>query len=106
SLQADFNGLLAQVTQLAGDASFNGVNLLNGDNLTVVFNEDASSTLQINGVDFTATGLNLTTLAGAEFQTNAGVNAAIAELDAATATLRSQASAFGSNLSIVQARQD
>jgi flagellin-like hook-associated protein FlgL len=62
--------------------------------------------LLISGVDFTATGLGLTAQAASEFQSNAGVNAAIAELDAATASLRSQASAFGSNLSIVQARQD
>ena len=76
------------------------------DDLTVVFNEDGSSTLQIAGVDFTATGLGLTTQAADEFQTNAGVNAAIAELDAATATLRAQGATFGANLSIVQARQD
>jgi flagellin len=104
--QDSFNVLLTQITQLAQDASFNGVNLLNGDDLTVTFNEDGSSTLAIAGVDFTAAGLGLTTQAGDAFQTNAGINAAIAELDAATATLRSQASAFGSNLSIVQARQD
>jgi flagellin-like hook-associated protein FlgL len=106
SAQASFNELLVQITQLARDASFNGVNLLNNDDLTVVFNEDGSSTLAIAGVDFTATGLGLTTQTGDAFQTNAGVNAAIDELDAATATLRAQASTFGSNLSIVQARQD
>lgn len=106
SLQADYNELLSQITQLARDASFNGINLLDSDNLTVTFNEDGTSTLSIAGVDFSATGLNLTTQAGTAFQTDVGVNAAIAELDAATATLRSQASKFGSNLSIVQARQD
>lgn len=106
SLQTDFNTLLTQITELAGDASFNGINLLNGDDLTVTFNEDGSSSLAISGVDFTATGLDLTALVATEFQTNAGVNASVAELDAAIDTLRSQASAFGSNLSIVQARQD
>jgi len=106
SLQSNYNQLLTQITQLARDASFNGVNLLDGDNLTVQFNEDGSSSLTINGVDFSATGLGLTAQVATEFQTNAGVNAAIAELDAATTTLRSQAAAFGSNLSIVQARQD
>ena len=106
SLQSDFNALLSQVTDLARDASFNGINLLDGDNLTVTFNEDGSSTLAIAGVDFSATGLSLTSLVGTEFQTDGGVDTAIAELDAATATLRSQASKFGSNLSIVQTRQD
>jgi flagellin len=106
SLQQDFNELLSQITTIAQDASFNGINLLDGDNLTVTFNEDGSSTLGITGVDFTASGLNLTTLAGTEFQSDAGVNAAIAELDAAVLDLRAQASKFGSNLSIVQTRQD
>jgi flagellin len=106
SLQNDYNELLNQITQLAQDASFNGVNLLDQDNLTVTFNEDGSSSLVIQGVDFTAAGLGLTPIAGDGFQVPANVSAALAQLDAATATLRSQASAFGSNLSIVQARQD
>jgi len=106
SLETDFNGLLSQITQMARDASFNGVNLLDSDDLTIQFNEDGTSSLTINGVDFSATGLEITSLAGGEFQTEAGIRAAIADLDAATATLRTQASRFGSNLSIVQARQD
>jgi flagellin len=106
SLQADFNNLLEQITQLAGDASFNGVNLLDSDNLTVTFNEDGSSSLTIDGVDFTAAGLGLTAVTGDGFQVQANVRATLAQLDGATALLRAQASAFGSNLSIVQARQD
>lgn len=106
SLQSDYNELLEQITQLARDASYNGINLLNGDNLGVIFNEDGSSSLTINGVDFSAAGLGLTPITGDGFQVQANVTAAIAQLDAATATLRAQASAFGSNLSIVQARQD
>jgi flagellin-like hook-associated protein FlgL len=106
SLQADFNLLLSQISDMAGDASFNGVNLLSGDNLTVTFNEDGSSTLTIEGVDFTATGLSLTAATGDDFQTDANINAALAELDGALSTLRTQAARFGSNLSIVQTRQD
>lgn len=106
SLQNDYNELLNQITELAQDASFNGVNLLNSDNLTVTFNEDGSSSLVIQGVDFTAAGLGLTAIAGDGFQIPENVTAALAQLDAATAALRAQASAFGSNLSIVQARQD
>lgn len=106
SLQGDYNELLNQITQLAQDASFNGVNLLDSDNLTVTFNEDGSSSLVIAGVDFTALGLGLTALSGDGLQVPANVTATLAALDAATASLRAQASAFGSNLSIVQARQD
>ena len=106
SLQADFNNLLTQITQMAGDASFNGVNLLDSDSLEVVFNEDGTSSLAINGVDFSATGLGLTEVVGDGFQLNANIEASLDELETAIGTLRTQASAFGSNLSIVQARQD
>jgi flagellin len=106
SLTSDFNELLLQITNLANDASYNGINLLSSDNLTVIFNEDGSSSLVIDGIDFTASGLGLTPLTGNGLQVDADVNAAIAQIDAATAQLRAQASAFGSNLSIVQARQD
>ena len=40
SLASQFDALLTQIGQLAGDAGFNGVNLLGGDDLTVNFNED------------------------------------------------------------------
>ena len=106
SLQADYNTLLTQITQLAADASFNGVNLLNGDSLNVVFNEDGTSSLNIAGVTYSATGLGLTAQSGNGFQVTANITAAITALDTATASLRTQASAFGSKLSIVQARQD
>jgi flagellin len=97
---------LTQISQLAADASFNGINLLDGDSLTVNFNEDGSSSLTIAGVTFDASGLGLSAQSGDGFQLNANINAAITALDAATTSLRTQASAFGSKLSTVQARQD
>jgi len=106
SLQSDYNNLLSQISTLAQDSSYNGVNLLNGDNLSVIFNEDGSSSLSISGVDFSASGLGLTNVTGSGFQSNTAVNASLAQLDTATASLRTQSSRFGSNLSIVQTRQD
>jgi len=106
NLQAQYNTLLTQITQLAGDASFNGINLLDNDALTVKFNEDGSSSLTITGVDFSATGLGLNAPAGDGFQVDANIDTAVAELSAALSELRTQAAAFGSNMSIVQARQE
>ena len=40
------------------------------------------------------------------FQADADINTALNELKSATDTLRSQASKFGSNLSVVETRQD
>ncbi|MEM7618988.1 MAG: flagellin [Pseudomonadota bacterium] len=105
SFATQFDDLRTQIDQLAADASFNGVNLLNGDSLTVTFNEDSTSSLGISGVTFDAAGLGVTT-SDNTFQTDFDVNAAITELTTATNTLRSQASKFGNNLSVVETRQD
>ena len=59
SLQSDYNNVLTQIDALAGDASYNGVNLLDGDDLKVVFNETGTSSLTITGVTFDAAGLGL-----------------------------------------------
>ena len=104
---AQYNNVLAQINTTAQDASFNGVNLLNGDTLKLVFNETGKSTLSITGVVFNTTGLGLTSLAaGTDFLDNSSANKAIASLNSASTTLRSDASSLGSNLSIVQIRQD
>jgi flagellin-like hook-associated protein FlgL len=106
SLQSDYNNILTQIDSLAKDASYNGVNLLNGDDLKVVFNETGSSSQTISGVTFDTTGLGLTSVSGTGFQADATIDAAIAKLDTALSTLRTQASKFGSNLTTVQTRQD
>jgi flagellin len=107
NLVAQYNNVLAQINTTSQDASFNGINLLNGDTLKLVFNETGKSTLSITGVVFDAGGLGLSNLAaGTDFLDSASANKALAGLDSASTTLRSEASALGSNLSIVQIRQD
>lgn len=106
SFVTDFNNLRSQIDQLAADASFNGINLLDGDDMTVTFNEDGSSTLQIAGVTYDADGLGVSELTNADFATDAALRDVIANVDTAISTLRTQASTFGSNLAVVQTRQD
>jgi len=107
NLVSQFNNVLTQITTTAQDASFNGINLLNGDTLKLVFNETGKSTLSISGVVFDATGLNLSTLTtGKDFLDSASADNVLGTLNTASTTLRSEASALGSNLSIVQIRQD
>ena len=107
NLVNQFNNILAQIDTTSQDSSFNGVNLLNGDTLKLVFNETGSSTLSINGVVFNAAGLGLSNLVnGVDFIDNGATNKVLASLNAASSTLRSQGSTLGSNLSIVQVRQD
>ncbi|MHC2255303.1 flagellin [Bradyrhizobium embrapense] len=107
NLVNQYNNILDQITTTAQDASYNGINLLNGDQLKLTFNETGSSTLKIQGVTFDASGLNLTKLtAGTDFIDNASANATLKTLNNASGLLRTQASTLGSNLSIVQIRQD
>jgi flagellin-like hook-associated protein FlgL len=107
NLVSQYNNIVAQITTTAQDSSFNGINLLNGDNLKLTFNETGKSTLSITGVTYNATGLGLNTLvSGTDFLDNNSANKAIAALSAASTSLRTEASALGSNLSIVQIRQD
>jgi hypothetical protein len=107
NLVAQYNNVLQQITTTAQDSSFNGVNLLNGDQLKLVFNETGKSTLNIQGVTFNAAGLGLSNLvAGTDFIDNASTNNVLSSLTGASNTLRSEASSLGSNLSIVQIRQD
>ncbi|UFZ04517.1 flagellar protein [Bradyrhizobium ontarionense] len=107
SLVAQYNNVLAQINTTAADASFNGVNLLNGDTLKLTFNETGKSSLSITGVTFNTGGLGLSTLtSGTDFLDNSSANKVITVLNAASSTLRSEASTLGSNLSVVQIRQD
>jgi flagellin-like hook-associated protein FlgL len=68
---AEYNELLTQIEDLAKDAGYKGKNLLGGtgNDLSVTFNEDGSSSLSISAVDYTdttsSTGLNLSDLATA-----------------------------------------
>jgi flagellin-like hook-associated protein FlgL len=107
NLVAQYTNIVTQITTTAQDSSYNGINLLNGDNLKLTFNETGKSTLNISGVTFNASGLGLTSLvAGTDFLDSGSANKVITALGNASNSLRSQASALGSNLSIVQIRQD
>ena len=107
NLVSQYNNVITQITTTAQDSSFNGINLLNGDDLKLTFNETGKSTLTIKGVTFNAAGLGLAALvAGTDFLDSASAKATMAKITSASDALRTQASTLGSNLSIVQIRQD
>ena len=106
-LVAQYNNVLQQINTTSEDSSFNGVNLLNGDTLNLTFDETGASKLAITGVTFNDAGLGLSSLtAGTDFLDNSSANTALTALTQANTVLRTEASALGSNLSIVQIRQD
>jgi hypothetical protein len=107
NLVAQYNQVLQQINTTAQDSSFNGINLLNGDTLSLTFDETGASKLSISGVTFNDAGLSLSTLSvGTDFLDNNSANKVLSTLTQASTTLRTEASALGSNLSVVEIRQD
>jgi flagellin-like hook-associated protein FlgL len=109
NLVTQFNNLIGQLNSIAGDASYNGINLLVGDTLKLVFNETNTSSISItsqdpNGVN--ATTLGLTAATGAEFSSNTQLSSRLTQLQNGLIKLRSQSADFGSNLSLVENRQN
>ncbi|HEY3793968.1 MAG TPA: flagellin, partial [Bradyrhizobium sp.] len=106
-LIAQYNNILQQIDTTSQDSSFNGINLLEGDTLNLTFDETGKSTLAIQGVTFNTAGLGLSTLTtGTDFLDSNSANNVLTSLSQVNTTLRSEASNLGSNLSIVQIRQD
>jgi flagellin-like hook-associated protein FlgL len=107
NLVSQYNNIITQITTTSQDSSFNGINLLNGDDLKLTFNETGKSTLNIKGVTYNAAGLGLALLtSGTDFLDNNSANATLTKISNASTTLRTEASTLGSNLSVVQIRQD
>ncbi len=113
NLHKQFNELRDQLDKLADDASFNGINLLRGDKLTITFNENGSSSINIQSKDksdnarsINASNLGIDSLVAIDLDSDEGIDAFLGKLSTALSDIRSQASTFGSNLSSVQNRQD
>jgi len=110
-----YDSLLTQIDNLALDSGYKGTNLLNGQNLTVTFDETGTSTMTINGVTAGATavgGLGLTNgTVGATAWVSAGaavmaqLTGALASLNTASTALQTDSAALSSNLAVVNARQ-
>ena len=93
---------------MARDASYNGINLINGtgNDLTVAFNEfrdENKSELTIASADLSSSGLSLT---DASSLSSEEASLKLDTLSEALTTLRSQASSFGSNLNTVTIREE
>ncbi len=113
NLVKQFNDLRDQLDKFADDASFNGTNLLRGDLLRLTFNETGTSRIDIQAKDAAgaASSINNQTLGidealSGDLDSDAAIDARLNVLKTALEGLRSQSSAFGSNLSIVENRTD
>lgn len=103
ALAEDYNEIRNQIDRLVVDASYRGINLLLGDDLTTFFNEDRTSSLTTEGVDFSSAGLGLTET---NFSSEAVVDAAANAVRDALEAVRSFGSTLANDLSIIQTRRD
>ena len=105
-----FNELRDQLDKIADDASFNGINLLRGDNLQITFNETGTSEINIQtegGETINSGNLGVpTTLEASDLDSDTNIDNVLADVKTAINEVRAQSSSFGSNLSVVENRQD
>ncbi len=113
SLLTQFNNLLTQINQTANDSGYNGINLLNGNALTLTFNENGTSSLTVQMVDsnnnptsITSSNLGLATATTAQFSSNSALTTLTTTINNALNSLQSQATAISGSLSVVQNRQN
>ena len=114
-LADQYDAILGQITNMAADASYKGINLLSGTGqLDVKFNENGSNSLTIHGFDASASGLAISTSAtvgtGTGWQSvadgAANITASLANLTDSLTTLRTQSQTLASNLNVVNIRAD
>ena len=103
--QTEANAILAEAREIAEDAGYGGVNLLNNEALTSVFNEAGDNTLTTTGVDYTTAATAITADFATGFASQANTDAATNSVNTALAAVRSQASTFSTNLNVIEARE-
>jgi flagellin len=105
SLAAQYDSLRAQIDQAAGDASFNGTNLLNGGSIIVKLNETGRSTATVSGGSLTSSSLGPTASSNS-WQLDSDINSALTKISAAIATVAATSASLGASGTILQTRLD
>ncbi|WEJ34823.1 flagellin [Devosia sp. SD17-2] len=100
-LAEQFNTLAAEVTKLVADSKVNGSNLLAGNSISVVLNEDGTSKVDI-------AGFSITTFDDAEnnWATVDDITASVDALTTLSTDLETDAAKFGSSQSLIDVRKD
>ena len=115
ALASQFNDLRDQIDQIAKDSGYNGINLLQGDRLSITFNEKTGANqtkLDIQGSTLSADNLGISQAVNTQlngffnFQNDSDLDKATAALTNSLTSLKSLSSTLGANLSVAQTRQD
>lgn len=95
--------ILDQITALAKDTQFRGIQLLKGEKLRTDFNPERTSFLETDGIDATAVGLGLSSR---DFLYLSTLNLAKEQVREARTTMRSYVSNLTNDLNIITIRFD
>jgi flagellin-like hook-associated protein FlgL len=108
---SQYDEVLSQLTTLAEDSGYKGINLLNGtsETLDVIFDAEGDNSITITGFAATSDGLSLTTASDSAWIGTTGtcttnINAALGEIDDANEELRTQSKILSSKLNIITTR--
>lgn len=102
-LEDDYDNIKDQVDGIVQDANYRGINLLSGELLISVFDEDDQNRLITNGRDFTASGLGLE---DADFSSLAQAIKIETQARLSLDKIRDFGQSIANDLSIIQTRQD
>ncbi len=114
SAAAAFREVLNQVRNSALDAGYNGTNLLQGDFLRTVFNEDETTSIVTQGrrIDAAALGFSLDNVTAStgdafrDFQGDRELSNALAKIRAAKTTIQGMSTQFATNGNLMTNRQE
>lgn len=106
ALQAQYNEMRTQFSAVAMDSGYKGKNLLSSDALarTLVVQFEGN-TLTVSGFNATAGGLGVSVADWTGATPTTSINADLARLDTALATIKQNSSQLAGNLSIITVRQ-
>ncbi len=116
ALAAQYGTVITQISQMAADSGYKGVNLLQEGSLTVEFAPTAGdSFLSLTGFGDSSADFNIDTGLTAEISSSGGswvsggdaaIQTSIDNLETAMGTLRTESKTLSNNLSIITARED
>lgn len=102
-LEAEFDNLRTQLDELVADSEFENKNLLQGDDVSILFNETGSSSLDIEGESFSASSLGID---AANFGTTNTIDTATTQATNALARVESFANGLANDLAVIDTRED
>jgi len=108
-LQNQFLSLRSQISTLALDSKYGGNNLMNGDTISVEFDENGSHFLNVGNTTLSSTTIGIVagvTITAGNFTTQSSMTSSITEIDSAVNKLRTEAQKLASSLSTISIRED